>query len=102
MPTIGLVGGPCDGTNMNVSSAQLASGQVTCQGTLYIRTNAVHAGDLITFATSDAISKATQGPVPIAAMKAWTHLMHTLAHKGPSAHRRIVAATARANRLGRK
>jgi hypothetical protein len=101
MPTVTLIGGPCDQSTINITQAKLDSGQLTCKGALYVRTSVFTSQENITFATSDAIAKATKGPSPQHATQAWTRWMHALAHKGPQSHRRVAKSTARVRRIAR-
>ena len=96
-----LIGGPCDGQDKTISDAQLATGRLTCQGVLYLRSNDFPSQELITFATTDAIGKAVGSKAPAHVTTAWTRLMRTLGHKGPAAHNRIQKSTARARRIAR-
>jgi hypothetical protein len=97
-----LVGGPCDGDDRTLTQAQLDAGELTCKGTIYVRSNDFPSSELIVFATADAIKKATGSKAPAHITTAWTRWMRALAHKGPAAHNRIQKATVRARRIARK
>jgi hypothetical protein len=99
--TVSLVGGPCDGQNRNLTAKQLATGQLTCKGTVYVRSDAFPAEENIVFATADAIKGATGSKAPAHVTQAWTRLMRALGHSGPRAHHRIRKATVRARRIAR-
>lgn len=108
--TVALVGGPCDGTTRNIRDATLKAGHLTCKGTDYVRTDAIHVGDLITFATKQAIANATGGtPTPdnnaAQALGGWADVRRTTNQTIPSAVRRMRAtqnAALRELRHGRK
>jgi hypothetical protein len=100
--TVTLVGGPCDGESKGITQATLSAGRLTCQGTLYVRSNAFPTEENIVFATTDAIGKATGSKAPAHVTTAWTRWMRALAHSGPKAHNRIQRATVRARRIARK
>lgn len=107
---VGLVGGPCDGQTVNASDATLKSGKLTCKGTEYLRTDAIHVGDLITFATQAAIDKAgsgssTSGANAPQALGGWADLRRSVNQTIPSAVRRMRAtqnAALRELRHGRR
>lgn len=101
MPTVTLIGGPCDQQTINITAAKLAAGQLTCQGALYVRSNVFGSQENITFATSEAISKATKGPSTSHVTQAWTRWMRALGHQAPRELRRIHKAGARARRIAR-
>ena len=94
-----LVGGPCDGEDKTLTASQLNAGQLTCQGTLYIRSDAFTGQELIVFATSEAIGKAIGTNAPAHVTVAWTRWMRALGHKGPRAHNRVQKSTAKIRRL---
>lgn len=92
--TVALVGGPCDGQEKTIDDATLQAGHLTCGGRLYTRTDAIHVGDLITFATSDAIAKATSGAGPNAIFqsnvyKSWGDIQRSANRNLPTALHRI-------------
>lgn len=101
MPTVTLIGGPCDQETINISQAKLDAGQLTCQGTVYVRSSAFGSQENIVFATSEAIAKATKGPSTVHVTQAWTRWMRFLGQTGPQSHRRVVAAARRARRIAR-
>lgn len=101
MPTVTLIGGPCDQRTINISQAQLDSGQLTCKGATYTRTDVFGSQENITFGTSDAISKATKGPSTGHVTQAWSRWMKILGHRGPEAHKRMLRASHRASRIAR-
>lgn len=101
MPTVTLIGGPCDQRTINISATTLAAGQLTCQGTLYVKSTVFGSQENITFATSDAISKATKGPSTDHVTQAWTRWMRALGHHAPRELGRIHRAGARARRIAR-
>jgi hypothetical protein len=101
VPTVTLIGGPCDQQTINISQSTLDAGQLTCKGVIYTRTAVFSSQENITFGTSDAIQKATKGPSTAHVTQAWSRWMKILGHTGPSQHRRLLAATARARKIAR-
>lgn len=95
--TVALVGGPCDGETRNITDKTLKAGKLTCRGTEYDRTNVIHVGDLIVFATKDAIIAAQGGVSPGAgsapqALSGWSDLRRSVNQTIPSAVRQMRAA----------
>lgn len=100
---VALVGGPCDGETKTVSDATVRSGHLTCKGTLYEKTDVIHVGDLITFATLDAISgvstgKGTGGNIASHTHKGWEDVRRSINHRLPETLRQSHALTSAALR----
>lgn len=80
--TVYLNGGPCNGTNKNLTQAQFNSHVTTCRSTVYKYDKALtEQSELPVFSSSDSYGKAANTSYALTAPhahKGWTSLMHSL------------------------
>ena len=97
-----MIGGPCDGTTGHFTVAELATGAVNCLGATYVVQGITPTHYRATWA--QLAEHAGPGPGlanPADFNRAWTGLMHTLAHKVPAQLQRQQAALQRIRRAVR-
>lgn len=75
MPAVLLTGGPCDGRTVQVTTAQIFQGFVTCSGSRYIIQNST-SNPVQAFAESSVVPPVTQ--TTPRSLAAWSDLSNAL------------------------
>lgn len=92
-PLVTFQGGPCAGTSRRLTNRELAAGEATCKGTVYVRNPGDTGGEVYYFVPKSSLPK--RGATDRQVVGAWTRLVRVLAVNAPRDLRRTSAAAAR-------